>query len=345
MTSIRPITLFSVATLLVAFVPSTGAAEISPTQPIATFGTETITAGAFVQQVQTRVRQRFYHGKIPDKEIEKFGNEVLQGMIERGLLLREAHRRELKPDNKSIDAEVASYDKQYSASERWQQERLKWLPLLRTNLEQESLLHLLEAQVRQLPPPAEQQVHDYYQHNPDKFTTPEKLRVSLILLKVEPSSPAAAWKKALEDGAAIVDELQQGGDFAALAKLHSGHESTGKGGDLGYIHQGMLAPEAQQAIAKLKPGEIAEPIRVLQGVAILRLEDRTIAKLNPFEQVRERAGELLLRDSGDVAWRALTERLRQQTTIAIDNQALEALFTPATAPELVPMKPRSGEQK
>ncbi len=319
------------------------AAEFDAAASIATVGTQTITAGAFVTQVQQGMRQRFYHGKIPEGELEKFGNEVLQGMIDRSLLLQEAKRRKLQPDTQAIDAEIAGYEKQYASSERWQKERAQRLPLLRANLEQQSLLKALERQARKVPAPSEKQVRDYYKKNPDKFTTPEKVRVSLILLKVEPSSPAAAWQGALEEGKGLVAKLRKGDDFAALAKLHSGDASAAKGGGLGYIHKGMLAPEAQLAIDTLKPGEIAEPVRLLQGVAVLRLDDRTAARLNPFEQVKERAGDLLVRDSGDAAWKKLTGQLRKQTKITIDQQALKALFTPPASPGVSADK--NGAQK
>jgi parvulin-like peptidyl-prolyl isomerase len=184
-------------------------------------------------------------------------------------------------------------------------------------------------------------VRDYYQKNPDKFTTPERVHVSLILLQVDPSSPSAVWQGALEEGVAIVEKLREGTDFATLAALHSGDASAENGGDLGYIHKGMLAPEAQQAIDGLKPGELADPVRVLQGVAILRLEGRTEARLNPFAQVQERAGELLTRDNADSAWDSLATTLRQQTPVTIDQQAFKALFTPAGA---VPLpQPGSGK--
>lgn len=331
MRTIRTLTQISAVALLLAASSICTAIEISADHPLATVGPQTITAGAFVQQVRQGVRQRFYHGKIPEGELEKYGDEVLQGMIDRSLQLQEAKKRQLQPDHKAIEAKLAGYDKQYAQSERWQRERTERLPQLRSQLEEQSLIQLLEAQVRQLPPPTEQQVRDYYRQNPDKFTTPEKVHVSLILLKVEPSSPGTAWQGAMDEGVAIVEKLRQGSDFAALAALHSGDASADKGGDLGYIHQGMLAPDAQQAIDGLKPGEVATPVRLLQGVAILRLEDRTAATLNPFSQVRERAAELLARDNADSAWHSLTTVLRQQTPIAIDEPALKALFTPAEA--------------
>jgi parvulin-like peptidyl-prolyl isomerase len=333
MNSKEPLSLILGAALLLA-THAPGAAELDASHPLATVGTQTLTAGAFVQQVRQGVRQRFYHGRTPADELEQFGDEVLQQMIDRTLLLQEARRRQLQPDHQAIEARLAAYEEQYAESERWQQERAQRLPQLRAQLEEESLLQRLEAEVRQLPPPAEPQVRDYYQKNPDKFTTPERVHVSLILLKVDPSAPSAAWQGALEEGGTIVKKLREGADFATLAALRSSDASAENGGDLGYIHKGMLAPEAQRALDTLKPGEITEPVRVLQGVAVLRLEGRNPARLNPFAQVRERAGELLARDNADSAWGSLAATLRQQTPVAIDRQALKALFTPVEAATL-----------
>ncbi|MCW8917950.1 MAG: peptidylprolyl isomerase [Gammaproteobacteria bacterium] len=337
-----PFSLILGAALLLFTAMGATAAEIDASHPVATVGTQTITAGAFVQQVRQGMRQRFYHGKIPEGELEQFGDEVLQGMIDRALLLQEAKKRQLQPDHKAIEAQLAGYEEQYAQSERWQQERAARLPQLRAQLEEQGLLKALEAEVRQLPPPTEPQVRDYYRQHPDKFTTPQKVRVSLILLKVDPSSPTALWQGAMEEGRGLVEKLRQGDDFATLAALHSGDASAENGGDLGYLHQGMLAPEAQQAIDGLKPGEIAEPLRLLQGVAIFRLDDRIAERLNPFERVKDRAGELLARDNGDGAWRTLATALRQQTPVAIDQQTLKTLFTPA---EGTPPPRQDGAEK
>jgi parvulin-like peptidyl-prolyl isomerase len=321
------------------------AAEVDANHPLVTVGAQTITTGAYVQQIRQGMRQRFYHGKVPQAELQKFGDEVLQQMIDRTLLLQEAKQRKLLANTAVIDAEIANYDKQYASSERWQKERAMRLPLLRSNLEEESLLKALETEVRKVPAPSEAQVREYYRNNPEKFTTPERMHVSLILLKVDPSSPATVWQAALKEGADIVEQLHQGADFSDLARLRSGDGSAEQGGDLGYIHKGMLPTEAQQVIEGLQPGDITEPVRVLQGVAVLRLNKRTEAKLNHLEQVKGRATDLLNRDNSDMAWHSLAKQLRQYTTIRIDQKALTALFAPAPTSEKSPTDQRSGEQK
>ena len=56
--------------------------------------------------------------------------------------------------------------------------------------------------MRKVPEPTEAQARAYYDAHKDLFVEPEKLRLSVILLKVDPSAPKAAWDKARDEAAA-----------------------------------------------------------------------------------------------------------------------------------------------
>ena len=90
---------------------------------------------------------------------------------------------------------------------------------------------------------------------------------------------------------------------------------------MGLLHQGMLAEPAERVLAALAPGELSEPVMLLQGVAVLRLDSRQPAKLNAFARVETRARQLLMREKGEQAWKALIQQLRSQTEVVF-NQAL-----------------------
>jgi parvulin-like peptidyl-prolyl isomerase len=192
------------------------------------------------------------------------------------------------------------------------------LPPLKLRLEQNSVLDQLQASVRKVPEPGDAQVRAYYEQHKDKFTEPEQVKISLILLKVDPSSPQAKWNGAMEEGATIAKRLRGGADFAQLANLHSGDASASKGGQLDYVHRGMLPEAAQASIDKMQPGAVSDPVTLIEGVAILRLDDRKPARLNPLSAVRQRAHDLLLRDQSEQAWSALIARLRRDTPSRVD---------------------------
>jgi peptidyl-prolyl cis-trans isomerase C len=96
---------------------------------------------------------------------------------------------------------------------------------------------------------------------------------------------------------------------------------------MGYIHRGMLPEPAEKALDALKPGDISDPIPLLEGVAVFRLEERKVAELNPLDAVRQRAQELYQRDMGEEAWTALLQKLRRETPAQLD----ESRFLPLAA--------------
>jgi parvulin-like peptidyl-prolyl isomerase len=187
---------------------------------------------------------------------------------------------------------------------------------LRQVVEKRDLIAQLRQQVTEVTEPDVAAVEAYYRAQPDKFTTPERLHLSLIMLGVEAWAPQVKWQAAEQEAERLVQQLRAGeADFAALARLHSSDASAARGGDLGYVHLGMLAAEAQAHVNGLELGAVAAPLRLLQGIAIFRLDGREAARLNPFDQVQERARGLLQRQQQQQAWLQLIEGLRQRTPV------------------------------
>jgi hypothetical protein len=256
----------------------------------------------------TLVRQRFYHGQIPENELAGVREEIKSKLVQRVVLLEEAERRKITPDLAQIDETLAGYEKRYTNSPQWQQNREAVLPELKKQLSEQSLISLLDKQVRDVPLPSDAEVRAYYDKNPSLFTEPEKLRLAVILLAVDPSSPATAWQGSRDEARAIYSRLQNGADFDEAARLHSSVYAE-KSGDMGYLHRGMLPENIQQKIDKFEVGRINEPIDTLEGVAIFRLVDRLPAKQREFADVSTRARDLLVRERQDAAWKALIDRL------------------------------------
>jgi len=298
--------------------------EDLPEEVFARVGEDTISAEEFKQAFHNYVRNQFYHGKIPEGEQARIRREAARELFDKVLLVQEARRRGYRPEaervRKTLDAMLADYQKRYGEREDWPDYRARLERRLRAFLENQSILIQLKNDLAKVPDPDEAAVRRYYAQHPDKFTSPEQLRVAVILLRVAPSSSAAVWDQAMAEGKRIHKQLQAGADFAGLARLHSADDSAEAGGDMGYLHRGMLAPPVQDALDKLKPGEITPPLRLLQGVAIFKLIDRKPPVQNPYDKVKERARELYRREARQQRLTALLERLREQTPIVVNRR-------------------------
>ncbi len=159
-------------------------------------GDREITLEQYNQTYTRAVRQRFYHSKPPEAELDAVRQEIADALITRELLLIEAERTGIQPDQKNIKATLEQYDQRYADSPRWQQERVGLLGALKLKLEQDDLLRQMENKVKNVAPPTEKQVRATTSKYPEKFTEPMRQKLSLILLVVDPSSSNEVWQAA-----------------------------------------------------------------------------------------------------------------------------------------------------
>ena len=296
--------------------PTSGTAK--QTAVFAKVGNQVITQDDYAAAYNNAARAKFYHGKPPESELASLQREVADQMVTRILLVNEIKRKGLKPNAAEIDQQIQAYEKRYAGSDQWKKNKDKMLPPLVARLEQDDMLAQIEKTVRSEAKASEDQAKAYFAANPDKFTEPEQLRLSVILIKVDPSSPSSAWAKAGETADALAKRLRAGEDFAALARQYSADDSAKQGGDMGYLHSGMLPAGTQDALAKLKAGEVSNGIRLLEGFTVFRLTDRKDAKKHDYNTVKVRARELAQREQGDLAWASFIANLKTKTSVQID---------------------------
>jgi len=142
-------------------------------------------------------------------------------------------------------------------------------------------------------------------------------KVRHILVKVDAASANDPKKlKAAENRAkAIVAELNKayGKNFAQLAKTKSDDEgSKGEGGQLDWTDGSNLVKEFSDAMVKLEKGSYTKvPVKSRFGYHIILLEDVRPVQFPPYEQVKERIQQELVRQARDKK----IEELRAAATI------------------------------
>ncbi|HEY0846917.1 MAG TPA: peptidylprolyl isomerase [Noviherbaspirillum sp.] len=307
----------------------TAAAQQEPI--FARMGDDVITFDEYNSALDAAARGKFYHGKAPENEVAKLQREVADKMIVRVMVLREARRRGIQPDQADIQKTLDGYERRYGNSDHWKTNRAQILPGLTARLEDDSRVKQFEKAVRNVPEPERADVEAYYKEHPDKFTEPERLRVSSILLRVDPAAPHEIRLKAEEAAKELHKKLVDGADFAEMARENSDDRSSIQGGDLGYLHKGMVPVIVQDLLASMKAGEISQPVHVLEGVTILKLTERVPAKLHDFERVQDRARALLRRDRADAAWANAVAELKKANPAQVDDSGFLPLVEDAEA--------------
>ncbi len=124
----------------------------------------------------------------------------------------------------------------------------------------------------------EKDAEAYYNAHKDEFKEGDQVKIAHIMVKTE---------KEAND---ILKKLQKKEKFEKLAQKHSAGPTAEKGGELGYIQRGQIAPEFEEAAFKLKKaGEISPVISAKSGFHIIKLlEDKKDAAAQPFDMVKDK---------------------------------------------------------
>lgn len=125
-----------------------------------------------------------------------------------------------------------------------------------------------------------------YNRSRRDFETPERVRARHILVMTQgkPDSEKPALLKKAQD---LLKQIKGGADFAELAKKNSDDTTSAvKGGDLDWFGRGRMVPQFEAAVFSLKPGQVSEIVTTDYGYHIIRVDDKELAGVKPFEEVR-----------------------------------------------------------
>jgi peptidyl-prolyl cis-trans isomerase SurA len=128
----------------------------------------------------------------------------------------------------------------------------------------------------------------------------------ILLLPSARLSEADARRKLLDFKKLVVSNKA---DFATLARENSQDGSAANGGDLGWASPGMFVPEFEEALNRLAPGEVSDPLVSRFGMHLIQLIERRKATLNP-EQQREAVRAMLREKKLDEAYRTWAQDIR-----------------------------------
>jgi peptidyl-prolyl cis-trans isomerase D len=200
--------------------------------------------------------------------------------------------------------------------------------------------------------PGDKDIQDYYQRNlKSQFSHPDQVHARHILVAVPEGASA---KEKADAKAKAEDVLKQarapGADFNKLAAKYSDDPGTRtRGGDLGSFSRGQMIKPFEDAVFKMKPGEVVL-VETHFGFHVVKVEQVTPARVDTLAEARPKIIESIRTRAGAKLAR---EALNQDLSAALggtslDNLAkkrgLEAVQTPPFAKD-EPVKGAEGDRQ
>ena len=135
----------------------------------------------------------------------------------------------------------------------------------------------------------------------------DEIKLAQILIPLPEKADAKTVEKAQQLASQIYDKAKAGEDFASLVTAHSAANTT-NAGSLGWRSPDRLPSLFVNAVARLAPGQVAEPVRSANGVPVLKLEDRRSALQSQLVDVFK-ARHILIRVDAQISEQVALRRL------------------------------------
>ncbi|MCY4310668.1 MAG: peptidylprolyl isomerase [Rhodospirillaceae bacterium] len=229
-----------------------------------------------VHDVDSRMALVFMSARIRNtpETRRSFLSQVLNQLIVEALQMQEAERMRLAVSDREVAEALAQIEKQ----NRMPSGRLfrilearKVNPLTLVNQVKASIVW---SKVIQRSIASRAQVSDADIDEAIARFRANKNRLAYRILEIYISSGSDGGTGALRTAQRLIAQIRRGADFSALARQFSQSSTAGKGGDMGIVFEGQLAPELERAIKRVRPGQIIGPVRTSTGYYLLALESR-----------------------------------------------------------------------
>lgn len=314
--------------LLALWAGSTAAAEL--TRVVAVVNNEPITSTELQQYMVRAKRQVAKQGvQIPEDELRQ---QVLEQMILEKLQLQVAKRMGITVDDTAIDRTIEDIARRNNMTLDALKQALAadgiTFEQFREQIRREmTIARLRDREMEGRVTVSDAEVDHFLANNPDVMRRIEaeagnvtQTHVRHILVRTNQTTNDEAAKAKL---LALRERIVNGVDFAELAKANSDDGSAFKGGDLGWINPGDTVPQFEEAMNRLAPGEISQPVKTPFGWHLIQvLERRPLTASEDYR--RNYARQLLRRQKMEQAYNAWLQTIRAEAFVEIRRDALEA---------------------
>jgi parvulin-like peptidyl-prolyl isomerase len=282
----------------------------------------------------TAQQLRGQESQLSQLELATARLQTLESLITQDILFQRAQKENLVPSEEEVTNEIQRNKQESSMTEEDFQRQLKesnqteaqFRDSVRKDLAIRKLRDKMTSQIKV----QDREVEDFFRANPKQFVAQVGVAVSDII--ADPADNGARFDAKSEFEAEqkikeVYNRLRSGSDFATIARQQSEHESSYRGGDLGFIPEGQFAALTQQGLPPglglrlmaMQEGGYTEPIRDQAGrwhifkLTQKRTEAREMTLSDP--EVRKQISDYILNQRAQLINAALLTRARDEAKI------------------------------
>lgn len=227
--------------------------------------------------VRQRMRMIISSSRVkPDeKTLARIQQQALRGLIDERLQLQESQKFDIKVDQSEIDQAITRIARQNNVTLEDVKNDLRKSGISPTTLESQIRSEiawqiLVNGRYGSRVRVSNNQIAESKSRMEAALSKPQYLISEVLLESPSPEQDPMIYQGTLS----LIQQMQDGAPFQAVAQQFSSAPSAAQGGDVGWVHKIDLPEEIQKVLDQMKPGTISPPIKVPGGYYIIALRDR-----------------------------------------------------------------------
>lgn len=200
-----------------------------------------------LEEVERGLKQQAQgqESKLSPLELAQARLQILENLIQQEVMFQKAEKEGTVPTDEEVTGEYNKTKQQSGMSQeqfdKMMQESGQTEASARESIKKGlAIKKLIEKITGKIEPPKDKEIEDFYNGNKTAFV--KKKGVKLAAIVVDPANSGEGdtttdEQSAVLKGNEIIKQLQQGMDFATIAREKSEDQSKFQGGDLGYISE------------------------------------------------------------------------------------------------------------
>jgi len=250
---------------------------------------------------------------LNEKQRELLKLDVLNELIDEKVMINRADKLGIAVSDGELKKRIEEIKKDYPGEGfqelfKGRESRYRaWTEELRKRLLLEKLIH---QEVNSRITVTDEEILSYLESHAKEGISEERVRISQILLPDREKADAA------------MERLNNGEDFARVAKDVSTGPEAEKGGDMGFFSRGVLPEALDRVVFSLSPGKISRVVETPYGYHIIKVLEKEKGGEIRSVKAREKVRAKLKREKLERAYREWLEQLRSKAVVKINESVL-----------------------
>jgi peptidyl-prolyl cis-trans isomerase C len=300
--------------------PAMAGQKPPPGDKMAVVNGSVITRADFDREM-SRVQKRLLSMGRPvsASQLSAIKERVLEGLIGRELLYQESQKQGITVQEAAINEQVSKLKDRFSSEAEFNR-AVSEANLSEAAIKSEfkrgmAIQQFIDKQFVQKITVPDKESKAYYDSHPDVFKQPEQVRARHILIKVDPGADESQKVEGREKLKKVQEKLQNGEDFATLAKEFSEGPSSAKGGDLGYFGRGQMVKPFEEVAFTVKPGEVSDIVETKYGYHLIKVIDKKPETTIAYEDVKGKLEHHLKQEKVQTEVSLYVEKLKEEAHV------------------------------